>query len=149
MVFWELHYFNFNTDLQKRELNHRHQDIVAPNGKTKMELDVYYPSLSLAFEYNGAQHYHNTVFFGACKKQMARDKHKSVQCRKKKITLVIVPHWWDRQLSSLQATIYSVRPDVVADPGIDGTVIPAHPTTPFKEPSRGEGMLSMITHKRL
>ena len=107
-----------------------------------MELDVYFPSLSLAFEYNGAQHFHNSVFFGACNKQKVRDKHKSVQCRKKKITLIIVPYWWDRQLLSLQATIYSVRPDVVADPGSGGTVIPAQPPTPFKEPSRDEGMFS-------
>ena len=121
------------------KLNYRHPLVIAPNGKTKMELDVYFPLLSLAFEYNGIQHFHNTVFFGDCKKQKARDRHKSAQCRKQKITLIIVPYWWNEQLSSLQATIYSARPDIVADPGSAGVIIQAEPPTALKEPSRDEG----------
>jgi len=48
----------------------------------------------------------------------------------------------------LQATVHSIRPDVVANPGNRGTVIPAKPPTPFKVPSTAdEGMLSMMICK--
>ena len=44
----------------------------------------------------------------------------------KGITLIEVPYWWDRKYESLQATVYSQRPDLfIEEPW--GTPIPLSP----------------------
>jgi hypothetical protein len=70
-----------------------------------------------------------------------RDKRKSEICKEKGklaeplplklgITLIEIPYWWDRKIDSLAATIYSQRPDVLADIPI-GNPIPLSPPTKY------------------
>ncbi len=33
-------------------------------------------------------------------------------CKAQGITLLEIPYWWDQQLSTLQATIHHIRPDI-------------------------------------
>jgi hypothetical protein len=61
-----------------------------------MELDVYLPSLSLAFEYQGIQHYEDKFYFGTASREYSqRDKEKRAACKEIGITLIEVPYWWD------------------------------------------------------
>ncbi len=41
---------------------------------------------------------------------------KRMACAELGLTLITVPYWWDRQLSSLAASIQSKRPDVFIQP---------------------------------
>jgi hypothetical protein len=60
------------------------------------------------------------------------DMMKEKMCKENGITLVKIPHWWDRKLESLASTIYSHRPDLFSEPPM-GTPIPlAEPTVQKK-----------------
>lgn len=83
----------------------------------KLELDVFIPSLHLAIEYQGRQHYlteKNDVFGDAetLEKQIERDKEKLELCSTEGISLVVVPFWWNGNKESLGASIAHVRPDL-------------------------------------
>jgi hypothetical protein len=76
-----------------------HMDYRSPQfqfAKTKrwMQLDVYIPSLSLAFEYQGAQHYGQHYLFGNKTKQevQQRDEEKRNLCLANNITLIEIPY---------------------------------------------------------
>ncbi len=74
--------------------NKEHKD----NGRYKwlngMELDRYYPKLSLAFEYHGEQHFRNVKFFKInLEKIQKRDKLKRELCRKNGIILIEIPYF--------------------------------------------------------
>ena len=60
-----------------------------------MELDGYCPSLKLAFEHQGKQHYDEIAYFheteGKYAQQLDRDKDKKALCQKKGIVLIGVP----------------------------------------------------------
>lgn len=91
-------------------LNYKHPELVHSSG-WKMELDIFYPTLKIAFEFNGRQHYQDS-FRGNLHLQRSRDTEKKVACESLNITLVSVPYWWDRSLTSLAATIKGERPDI-------------------------------------
>jgi hypothetical protein len=76
-----------------------------------MELDIYYPDLSLALEYQGEQHFKDS--FGNLQIQQIRDKEKQEACKKQGITLIPVPFWWDTKEKSLAATIQIYRPELL------------------------------------
>ena len=44
-----------------------------------------------------------------------RDEIKAALSSTKGITLIEVPYWWDRKLSSLAATVYNTRPDLFTE----------------------------------
>eukprot|EP01027_Heterolobosea_sp_BB2_P026356 GEZU01040587.1.p1 GENE.GEZU01040587.1~~GEZU01040587.1.p1 ORF type:complete len:509 (-),score=114.87 GEZU01040587.1:129-1430(-) len=85
---------------------------------TSMTLDICIPSLRLALEYQGQQHYRELHVFGGAsmssstKTQSQRDHEKQSACKDAGITLITVPYWWDRSIESLAAAIYSARPDL-------------------------------------
>jgi len=94
----------------------------------KMEVDVYIPSLGLAFEYHGVQHYEVTDqfrFSESLDTYNARDIKKKKICEEAGITLVSIPHWWDLTESSLRATIFREIPNIIPDPKC--AAIPAIP----------------------
>ena len=63
----------------------------------QMEFDGYAPSLGLAFEYHGEQHYARSPFFHrgprAFKQRQQDDEQKRRLCRRRKVTLLEVPYW--------------------------------------------------------
>jgi hypothetical protein len=61
-------------------------------------LDIYIPSLNLAFEYQGEQHYMETRLFGCPMNQKYRDYKKMMLCNIFQTTLIQVPYNWDHDL---------------------------------------------------
>lgn len=99
-----------------------------------MELDAYIPAHQLAFEYQGEQHYRDIYALGRQWSQRERDNEKRLACEMKGITLVEIPYWWDREKSSLVATIQGKRPDLLANAGVGETI----PSQPPKGPAHGK-----------
>jgi hypothetical protein len=59
------------------------------------ELDIYIPSMKLAFEYQGIQHYQFSGLFGQPYK--CRDHIKKILCEMEGIILIEIPFTWDLQ----------------------------------------------------
>ncbi len=80
--------------LFKRDFpNVRPSWLVSPDTGARLELDCYCEDLSLAFEYQGAQHYKPIEFFGGedrFLKQKERDDYKRSICKQHGITLIEV-----------------------------------------------------------
>jgi hypothetical protein len=74
---------------------------------------IFIPELSLAFEYQGVGHYFSTSTFGSAFNRQKHDQLKKMHAMQLGITLISIPFWWDKTLSSLANTIHLVRPDVV------------------------------------
>eukprot|EP01114_Cavostelium_apophysatum_P019887 TRINITY_DN6524_c0_g1_i1.p1 TRINITY_DN6524_c0_g1~~TRINITY_DN6524_c0_g1_i1.p1 ORF type:complete len:431 (+),score=67.85 TRINITY_DN6524_c0_g1_i1:54-1346(+) len=77
-----------------------------------MELDVFIPSLNLAFEFQGPQHYtehYNSDHDGV----MNRDAEKRLACKNIGITLIEIPHWWNLDKKPLIQMITKERPDLL------------------------------------
>lgn len=80
--------------------NVRHPDIINPDTGCSLELDCYSAPLQIAFEYQGAQHYEASEFFGGEKgfqEMRQRDEHKKKRCKELGIKLFEVD---DRKFSS-------------------------------------------------
>lgn len=117
--------------------NYRHVGLVHSSSGSNMELDVFYPTLNLAFEYQGMQHYRD-CFQGGWLQQQRRDAEKREACARLDITLVHVPFWWDHGVASLGATIAHYRPDIVLATTAGATVdissaVPIPTTQPVYE----------------
>lgn len=76
------------------------------------KLDVYIPSLKLAFQYNGKLHYQNIKSTSDFTEIEKRDQEKIKELKKEGITLIQVPFWWDGKKESLGSTIHQLRPDL-------------------------------------
>lgn len=87
-----------------------HPDLVFPQTKRPMQIDVFLPSLSLGLEYQGEQHYKWHFLIGSPSDQQVKDSEKKIQCEKHGITLIEVPYWWDKKSESLAATVRLHRP---------------------------------------
>lgn len=99
-------------------INYRHPQLTHPSGNL-MELDIYVPSLRLAFEYQGSQHYsnnrnrkHEHEGFRFTKYRAQRDEEKRAACSALGISLIEIPYWWHASLVPLVNTLRFVRPDV-------------------------------------
>jgi len=67
----------------------------------QMEFDGYTPSLGVAFEYHGEQHYQHNIFFHknvrAFKQRQQDDEQKRRVCRRRNVILLEVPYWIPRE----------------------------------------------------
>jgi hypothetical protein len=105
------------------KMDYNHTSLRYTDSKLPMQLDIYIPSLNLAFEYQGEQHYASHYLYGSPEIQRKRDLEKSYKCKIANITLVHIPYWWDKEKSSLVATIRKHRPDLLLGE-MEGTPIP-------------------------
>ena len=72
------------------------------------ELDLFLPSLYLAFEYQGEQHYDDIPSgFNQFESYLCRDQMKVELAIHNFIHLVRIPFWWDELEESLQSSIHS------------------------------------------
>lgn len=69
-------------------INHRPNWLINPVTKCNLEIDIYYPSFNIGFEYNGAYHYdkklHNHKYI------LFKDKIKIDICKKNKVDLIVL-----------------------------------------------------------
>jgi hypothetical protein len=75
-------------------------------------LKIFFPELSIAFEYQGEVHYFSSTPFGSATKRQSCDIVKHKNAKEIGITVIPIPFWWDKTHASLAATIVSYRPDV-------------------------------------
>jgi len=82
-----------------------------------IQYDIFIPSLSIAFEYQGEYHYYDISVFqpdGSKSLQQIRQRDliKEQLSIANGITLFQIPYWWDKQPQSLLNTIQSSRLDL-------------------------------------
>lgn len=71
-----------------------------------MELDFFIPAQSLAFEYQGRQHY-RTLFGESLQLRQLRDSLKLRVCKAHGIQLIDIPYWWHSSAATLKSLISS------------------------------------------
>jgi len=95
-------------------LNYRHPHLFYRSKSQPMEIDLYIPAYSLAFEYHGEQHFQWSYKYGSEEKQKLRDSEKREMCEKFGLTLIEIPFWWNQTTRSLMQTVHKHRPDLIA-----------------------------------
>ena len=115
--------------------NFTHPDLLFAESNREMRLDVFVPTLSLAFEFNGPQHYKDIHFFGPSKQYTERDEEKKMICKLHGITVIDVPYWWNGSKTSLAATIKKIKPDVKLAITISDSEAPIPESAPRRKSS--------------
>jgi len=92
-----------------------------------MTVDIYIPSLNLAFEYQGLQHYNNHALFGDLKYRKELDKERDKACGSMGITYIEVPYWWQRDKESIVVVLQKRRPDILAQQHIPEVIPFSYP----------------------
>jgi hypothetical protein len=72
----------------------------------KMELHIWIPKLTMAFEYHNQHNSDDKI-------HLERLKLKKESCKAAGITLIEIPYWWNFQKDNLVSIIREERPDVV------------------------------------
>jgi hypothetical protein len=91
------------------QMNYRHPELIYSTGY-RMELDVFIPSLAIALEYQGQQHYTWHYLIGSPEEQIEKDQEKRIACQRVGISLIEVPYWWNFKAESLAPIIRNHRP---------------------------------------
>ena len=74
--------------------NYFHPYIYRPSTNSLMELDIFIPELSIAFEYQGEHHYHeNPRAFGSIEITEWKDEEKAQICGINQISIIPIPYW--------------------------------------------------------
>ena len=72
-----------------------------------LEYDLFIPSLNMAMEYQGEQHFDDLpMAYAAVETIQFRDRLKEDFSQRLSINLIYIPYWWDRSPPSLIQTIY-------------------------------------------
>eukprot|EP01114_Cavostelium_apophysatum_P017612 TRINITY_DN5282_c0_g1_i1.p1 TRINITY_DN5282_c0_g1~~TRINITY_DN5282_c0_g1_i1.p1 ORF type:complete len:181 (-),score=39.36 TRINITY_DN5282_c0_g1_i1:163-705(-) len=103
-------------------LEYSHPGFLFERTGKAMQLDVFVPSMRLAFEYQGRQHYADSPLLGEVGPIRIKDTEKKELCERNGITLIQVPYWWNGSKDSLLATIREFRPNLVLQRPQDGTL---------------------------
>jgi hypothetical protein len=113
-LFHILQCLHISKDLQ---MNYKCTTLFHKPSNRAIEFDFYYPSLKLAIEYQGYQHY-NQTFRGNFQQQSKRDEEKREACKSEQITLLEIPYsTWDGKAATLVKMIKKQRPDIVIHQG--------------------------------
>ncbi|KAN0004640.1 hypothetical protein ACTFIU_001878 [Dictyostelium citrinum] len=104
---------NNNNETLKIFEDYRHPDLKYQQlSSHSFHLDFFIPQLSLAFEYQGKQHYMDVPRFGDTTIYQNRDNEKRLICKNNNITIIEIPFWWDNQIESLIGTIITELPNL-------------------------------------
>ena len=90
---------------KKIQFDYKHPNLRFDGSNKKMELDIWVPSLALAVEYQGHQHYEPAEYWGgeeAFKKTKKRDKEKRKQCKELGINLIEIKYTWEPSFEALR-----------------------------------------------
>eukprot|EP01125_Pyxidicula_operculata_P005135 TRINITY_DN1872_c0_g1_i3.p1 TRINITY_DN1872_c0_g1~~TRINITY_DN1872_c0_g1_i3.p1 ORF type:complete len:425 (+),score=30.54 TRINITY_DN1872_c0_g1_i3:740-2014(+) len=91
-----------------------HPKLVNPETGQNLEIDIWIPRHNIALEYQGESHYFLVPGLAtSVEMYQARDAMKVKICNENNITLIPIPYWWLKDVSSLASTIISYRPDMV------------------------------------
>ena len=86
--------------------NYRHSYLTSQTTDYLLELDIYIPSLNIAFEYQGQQHFDEIPkAFAPFLLYSSRDEEKIRLCNERNISIIYVPYWWDKTTDSLISVI--------------------------------------------
>ena len=80
---------------------HIHTDAERLSGRS-IELDIFIPSLQLAFEYQGRHHYVDVPAFAPLEMHQQRDEEKQALCEAAGIQLISIPFTWDNTIDTLK-----------------------------------------------
>ena len=95
--------------------DYRHPDLKFIGTHVQMQLDVFVPSLSLAFEYQGEHHFAQLHFFAPQERVGSRDQAKREACKHYGITLIEIPFWWNKKVESLVQIIQQANPKLMVN----------------------------------
>jgi len=86
------HFHQFYS-IEKRDILHNFFHSWPGESKKQVELDIYLPSLSLAFEYQGKHHYEDHFLYGRSRLFQTVDHEKQKLCQEAGIHLIQIPYW--------------------------------------------------------
>lgn len=81
-----------------------------------LELDYYMPEISLAFEFQGRQHYKDVHAVEQADQRLRTDLNKLEACKAAGITFIEIPYWQELSSTSVSGIIQRARPDLLAIP---------------------------------
>eukprot|EP00026_Physarum_polycephalum_P003804 Phypoly_transcript_03819.p1 GENE.Phypoly_transcript_03819~~Phypoly_transcript_03819.p1 ORF type:complete len:654 (+),score=64.41 Phypoly_transcript_03819:47-2008(+) len=99
----------------------------SPGTGVGAELDIWIPSLNLAFEFQDSYHFTTAWYYNKPTDAIAlRDNSKQTTARSQNIRLVVIPCWWQGDTESLEATIEFYNPELLGK-RISTPLIPLNP----------------------
>jgi len=90
--------------------DYKHKDLISETSGKRLELDIWIPSLSTGFEYQGQGHYYPQNQYGKKKQKIfedtiRRDEEKKKLCKKYNIVLIEIPYTWNQSIEYVRDII--------------------------------------------